>query len=112
MWHTRPPGSPWTNPCGAITLTPEVQAQYQLLFDAWQRHWYATWPDLDADPRWFARPNPPAALAYPPGFLKRGLEVVVLITPSAPDTDGYFWANDRVFLGVDSYQALRASLSQ
>src|SRR5947209_2944323 len=101
MWITRPPGSPWTNPCGAIRLTPEVQSRYQEVYDAWQRRWYQTWPGVDDDPRWFARPNPEPASGYPPGFLKRGLDAVVLITGWSPDTDGYFWANERVLMGVD-----------
>jgi hypothetical protein len=111
MWITRPPSALWTNPCGSIRLTPEVHAQYQAVYDEWQRQWYAAWPGLDADPRWFARPNPNDALAYPPGFLKRGLDAVVLVTASSPDTDGYFWANDRVIAGVDSYEQLQRALS-
>jgi hypothetical protein len=102
----------WRNPCGAITMTPEVCAEYRSVYESLQRQWYALWPEVDSDPRWFTRPNPPAALAYPPGFLKRGLDVVVIFAASSPETDGYFWANDRVIPGVDSYQALDAALEQ
>src|SRR5258705_7489360 len=111
MWITHPPGL-WTNPCGAIRLTQQVRAKYQAVFDDLQAQWYAAWPNADADPHWYERPNPPAALAYPPGFLKRGLDAVVLVTGWSPDTDGYFWANDRVIMGVDSYERLTLALAQ
>jgi hypothetical protein len=102
----------WRNPCGAITLTAEVRAQYQAVYDDWQRQWYECWPGIDADPKWWARSNPEPAKAYPPGFLKRGLDVFVIMTASTPDTDGYFWANDRVVTGVDSYEALAVVLRE
>lgn len=106
MWIERPAGSPWANPCGAVVLSPEARARYQHLFDVWQRAWHADHPGLQDDPRWYARANPRSAAGYPPGFLKRDLDAVVLVTPSSPDTDGYFWANERVYLGVDSYETL------
>jgi hypothetical protein len=109
MWPWRSEAA-WRNPCGAITLTSEVREQYQAVYDDLQRQWYERWPEVDTDPRWFTRPNPEAALAYPPGFLKRGLDVFVICTASSPDTDGYFWANDRVETGVDCYEALEAVL--
>ncbi len=102
----------WRNPCGAITLTAEVRDRYQAVYDDWQRQWYERWPAVDGDPKWFTRPNPEPALGYPPGFLKRGLDVLVILTASSPDTDGYFWANDRVVTGVDSYPALEAVLGE
>jgi hypothetical protein len=34
----------------------------------------------------------------------------VIFTASSPDTDGYFWANDRVVTGVDSYEELEQAL--
>jgi hypothetical protein len=100
----------WRNPCGAITLTAEVFEQYRALYQSWQRQWYESWPEIDTDPKWYARPNPESAPGYPPGFLKRGLDVVVIYTASSPDTDGYFWANDRVVAGVDSHDALATAL--
>jgi hypothetical protein len=111
MWPWRSSRVAWQNPCGAITLTPEVCAQYRAVYEELQRQWYAQWPDVQTDPEWFARANPEAALGYPPGFLKRGLDVFVVLTASSPDTDGYFWANDRVVTGVGSCAALEAVLA-
>jgi hypothetical protein len=102
----------WRNPCGAITLTSEVRDRYRAAFEDLQRQWYERWPGVDTDPRWYTRPNPEAARGYPPGFLKRGLDVFVIFTASSPDTDGYFWANDRLVTGVDSYEALQAVLRE
>jgi hypothetical protein len=112
MWPWRSSRIAWQNPCGAITLTPEVRDQYQAAFDDLQGQWYETWPDVDLDPKWYARPNPEAAQGYPPGFLKRDLRVFVVYTASAPDTDGYFWASERFVTGVDSYEALEAALRE
>src|SRR5262245_36555669 len=112
MWLSHPPTSLWTNPCGSISLTREVYKQYQALHEQWQRQWYSVWPDVDSDPKWYTRPNPDEALAYPHGFLKRDLDVVVFVTASSPDTDGYFWANDRVIIDVDSYPKMAAALAQ
>ena len=109
MWFKRPRIA-WRNPSGAVTLTPEVHEQYRAVFEDWRRQWYERWPDVDAEPKWYARPNPEPALGYPPGFLKRGLDVLVLYTASSPDVDGFFWANDRIVTGVDSYPALDAVL--
>jgi hypothetical protein len=111
MWLTLP-ADLWTNPCGAIRLTPKVRAKYQAVYDDLQAQWYAAWPKIDSDPQWYERPNPPSALAYPPGFLKRDLDAVVFITGWSPDTDGYFWANDRVIMGIDSYERLTLALAQ
>jgi hypothetical protein len=112
MWFKRKPAVAWRNPCGAVTLTPEVYRLYRAVFDTWQRQWYERWPDVDHDPRWYARANPEPALGYPPGFLKRRLDVFVIYTASSPDTDGYFWANERLVTGVDSYHALDIALKR
>jgi hypothetical protein len=110
MWWLKRSRVAWRNPCGAITLTAEACRQYQALYDDWQQQWYKRWPNVDSDPRWYARANPEPALSYPPGFLKRDLKVFTLYTASSPETDGYFWANDRVVTGVDSYGELDAAL--
>lgn len=112
MWPFRKSPGVWVNPCGAISFTREVYDQYQSVYEDLQRQWYDACPNVDFDPKWYARPNPPSALAYPPGFLKRDLDVVVIVTSSSPDTDGYFWANDRVVVDVDSYDKLEDILRQ
>lgn len=109
MWPDRHRKT-WVNPCGTIRLSARVHRQYQAAFDELQRQWYALWPGVDSDPKWYARANPPTALGYPPGFLKRNLDVVVCYTASSPETDGYFWANDRVVVDVDSYSKLAQAL--
>ena len=111
MWSKRSRVA-WQNPCGAITLTAEVHEQYQAVFAELRRQWYEAWPEIDSDPHWYARPNPEGARGYPPGFLKRGLEVVAIFTASSPETDGYFWANDRVMTGVASYEELESALAK
>ena len=99
----------WTNPCGAIALSPEVQAQYQSAYLALQTQWYTTHPGIDQNCI-YTYSNPLAALAYPPGFLKRNLIAAAIFFASSPDTDGYFWCNDRWVSGIDSYARLNAAL--
>jgi hypothetical protein len=108
----RNPSGDWRNPCGAILLTPEVREKYRAAHEDLQSQWYERWPDIDKDPLWFTRRHPEAAVGYPPGFLKRNLNAAVIFMASAPDTDGYFWANDQVQTGVDSYAALDTALEK
>src|SRR5688572_30592045 len=109
MWLRRDE-SAWVNPCGAIRLREDVRGQYQDVFEDLQRQWYALWPGVEADPKWYACRNPQTALGYPPGFLRRDLDVVVIYTATSPDTDGYFWANRRVIVDIDSYEKLALAL--
>jgi hypothetical protein len=101
----------WVNPSGTIVLSDEIETQYSKTYQDLQAQWYRVFPEANTHPYWYVLPNPLLAANYPPGFLKNSLDVATIYTASSPDTDGYYWANSRVYKDIESYEKLNNILT-